>query len=191
MTITINYATKIISVSQADLTSVGGNVYELDADAFRNILKGLEDSEDGMAFPQTLRHSTESTLSGVTYARQLEIINGYTITFETTGSPYIVKVTGANHNLGDVTNFDGGMSMIIGNSAGLTVPPVEGVWNHILEGSITAEELMRLMAAALAGKISGADTSTITIRDVSDTKDRIVATVDENGNRTAITTDLD
>jgi hypothetical protein len=119
--ISIDYATLVISVEQSDLTPLGGQQYRLDANAFRNTLKNLEDSEDGMAFPPTLRHATESTLSGVTYARQLEIINGYTVTFETVGSPYTVTVVGANHNLGDVTNFDGGMSMIIGNSAGLQV----------------------------------------------------------------------
>jgi hypothetical protein len=119
MTISINYLTKVIGVPQADLSALGGGLYELNANDFRNTLKNLEDSEDGIAFAQTLRHATEATLSGVTYARQLEIINGYTIDFQNTGVPYIVKVTGANHNLGDVTNFDGGMSMIIGNSAGL------------------------------------------------------------------------
>jgi hypothetical protein len=124
MAVTINYATLVISVEQSDLTPLGGGVYELNANAFRNTLKNLEDSEDGMVFPPTLRHATESTLSGVTYARQLEIINGYTITFETVGSPYTVQVVGANHNLGDVTNFDGGMSMIVGNSAGLQVVSV-------------------------------------------------------------------
>jgi hypothetical protein len=45
------------------------------------------------------------------------------------------------------------------------------------------------MAAALAGKVSGATTSTVTIRDVNDTRNRIVATVDGNGNRTALTLD--
>jgi len=121
MAITIDYGTFIIDVPQADLTFIGGNLYELNANDFRNILKDLEDDEDGMHFPPTLRHATESLLSGVTYARQLEIINGYTIDFENTGVPYTVVVVGANHNLADVTNFDGGMSMIIGNSAGLQV----------------------------------------------------------------------
>ena len=48
-----------------------------------------------------------------------------------------------------------------------------------------------LMAAALAGKIDGADGSTIRIRSaVADDKERIVAAVDGDGNRTAITVDL-
>ena len=46
-------------------------------------------------------------------------------------------------------------------------------------------------AAANAAKLSGAATTTITIRNaVADSKDRIVATVDSDGNRSAITYDL-
>ncbi len=119
MAIAMDWLTKVISVPQADLVSLGGGKYELDANAFRNVLKNIEDSEEGVSFLPILRHSTQSTLSGVVYARQVEIINGYTLSFQNTGTPYTVVVVGANHNFGDVTNFDGGMSMIIGNSAGL------------------------------------------------------------------------
>ncbi len=64
------------------------------------------------------------------------------------------------------------------------------VWAYVIEGTSTAAEFMRGMAAALMGLISGAGTTTITIRDVANSKNRIVATVDENGNRTAVTRDL-
>lgn len=67
----------------------------------------------------THRHNTSVVLSGVTYARTIEIINGYTITFEDTGSPYTVSCVGANHNLADVVNFTSEVSLIVGNSAGL------------------------------------------------------------------------
>ena len=46
---------------------------------------------------------------------------------------------------------------------------------------------MKLMSAVFAGKISGAASSTNTIRDVNDTVNRIVATVDSDGNRTVVT----
>lgn len=59
-----------------------------------------------------------------------------------------------------------------------------------VEDGLTVREALRLISAALAGKVSGAGGTTVTIRDVADSKDRIVATVDSNGNRTAITTDL-
>lgn len=66
------------------------------------------------------------------------------------------------------------------------------VWASIIESGLTAEDAMKLIAAATAGQVSGAATSTVTIRNaVADSKDRIVATVDGDGNRTAITYDLD
>lgn len=118
MAISINWATRVITVPQADLTSLGGSLYELDVDVFRLALKDIEDSEEGMNFPDTHRHNTAVTLAGVTYARTFEIINGYTVTFEPTGSPYTVKCVGANHNIGDVKNVNH-VSLIVGNSAGL------------------------------------------------------------------------
>lgn len=120
MAISINWGTQVITIPRADLTHISGSLYELDVDAFRLALKDLEDSEDGMSFPDTHRHNTEVTLSGVTYARTVEIINGYTVTFEDVGSPYTVRCAGANHNIGDVKTINQ-VSLLIGNSAGLIV----------------------------------------------------------------------
>ena len=106
MAISINWSTKIITVPQADLTAMGGGVYQLDVDAFRLALKNIEGSEEGSVFPDTHRHSTQVTLSGVTYARTFEVINGYTVTFQDTGTPYTVLCVGANHNLADVKNVN-------------------------------------------------------------------------------------
>ena len=58
-----------------------------------------------------------------------------------------------------------------------------------VESSYTPRQALRLILAALAGKISGAATTNVKIRDVGDTKDRIDATVDADGNRTAVTLD--
>ncbi len=60
---------------------------------------------------------------------------------------------------------------------------------QVVEGSRSLREALRLILAASAGKLSGAGGTTITIRDAADTKDRIVATVDANGNRTALVLD--
>jgi hypothetical protein len=75
-------------------------------------------------------------------------------------------------------------------TSGGTAPTAADIWSHAVEGTYTAEEILRIMAAALAGKVSGADSSTIHFRDLTDTKDRITATVDAGGNRTAITHDV-
>lgn len=62
---------------------------------------------------------------------------------------------------------------------------------NAIEAGATPRQSLRLMLAALAGKLSGAATATVTIRNaVADSKDRIVATVDADGNRTAVTTDV-
>ena len=116
MTISVDAATRIITVPLADLTLVSGSNYTYDADVFRLELKDWEDSTEGIELPATHRHNTTTTLSGVTYARTLEIINGFTVTFE--DGNYSVSITGANHNIGDVKNVNQ-VSLIIGNSAGL------------------------------------------------------------------------
>lgn len=138
--ITIDWATKVIDVPQADLTDLGGGVYELDVDQFRLELKDLEDSDEGMLWDATHRHNTEVTLSGTTYARSVEIINGYTVEFE--DGNYTVKCVGANHNIGDVKVVNS-VSLIIGNSAGLIAVGGGGtaadIWAYNLGGK-TAED---------------------------------------------------
>lgn len=60
-----------------------------------------------------------------------------------------------------------------------------------IETGLTPRNALRLIAAACAGKLSGAATTSVVMRNaVADSKDRISATVDADGNRTAITTDL-
>jgi len=57
-----------------------------------------------------------------------------------------------------------------------------------IEGALTYQEAQRVMLAESAGKVSVSG-STVTFRDQADTKDRITATVDSNGQRTSITID--
>ena len=56
-----------------------------------------------------------------------------------------------------------------------------------IETGYTLKSTLRLILSALAGKLSGAATTTVTIRDVGDSANRITATVDESGNRSAVT----
>ena len=65
-------------------------------------------------------------------------------------------------------------------------------WTETIEAGMNAAQAMRLITAALAGELSGAGTGTVTIRSaVADDANRIIATVDEDGNRTALALDLD
>lgn len=63
------------------------------------------------------------------------------------------------------------------------------VATYAIESGWTIETLLRVFAAVLAGKVSGAGTGTETFRGINDDVDRVVATVDVDGNRTAITLD--
>ena len=62
---------------------------------------------------------------------------------------------------------------------------------QMVETGMSVRETLRLCAAAMAGKVTGADGTTITIRNaVADSANRIIATTDASGNRTGITYDL-
>jgi len=60
-----------------------------------------------------------------------------------------------------------------------------------IETGLTLRQAQRLCAAAAAGVLSGAATTEVVIRNaVANSKARITATVDADGNRTAIATDV-
>jgi hypothetical protein len=55
---------------------------------------------------------------------------------------------------------------------------------------MTLLQATRGFASALLSKASGLATTTAVYRNTTDTKDRITATVDSSGNRSAVTLDL-
>lgn len=117
--LTMDWATKIVTVPISYLTLVQTlpvPIYNLPLNQFRLDLKGLEASEDGMPFLNTHNHNTEVLLGGIVYARIIEMINGYTVTFE--DGQYAVNLVGANSNVGDVVNVNQ-VSVRSQNSAGL------------------------------------------------------------------------
>lgn len=66
----------------------------------------------------------------------------------------------------------------------------DGVWDEQVDGTTTARQSMRGQNSVLMGKVSGLDGAAGVFRDLADTKDRVSATVDEFGNRTAVVRDL-
>lgn len=60
----------------------------------------------------------------------------------------------------------------------------------VVEGTTTVVQSLRLNNAAQGAKLSGAATTNVIVRDLADSKNRIDATVDADGNRTAVTLDL-
>lgn len=65
----------------------------------------------------------------------------------------------------------------------------QAVHGYVIESGHTFEEVTRVMAAILAGKVSGAGTGTETFKGLDGTTDRVVVTVDESGNRTSVVVD--
>ena len=123
MAISIDWNTKVIFVPRNDLTLVQSNPTEIrnmDLNWFRLQLKDIEDSAVGMNFPDTHRHNTEVSLGGLTYARTLEILDPYTVTFE--DGQWAVNLIGANSNVGDKANVNQ-VSIRPQNSAGMTSSP--------------------------------------------------------------------
>jgi len=116
VSISINWGTKVIYVPKSFLTLIGGSIYELDTNDFRLALKDLEDDPEGMPFPKTHNHNTEVTLGGLSYARVIEILPPYTVTFE--DGQYAVNLIGSNNNIADRTNVNQ-VSVRPNNSAGL------------------------------------------------------------------------
>ncbi len=62
------------------------------------------------------------------------------------------------------------------------------IWQHVIENSLSAEQLVRIMAAALAGT-SQKDGSTITFKGVDGVTDRIAGSFDAENNRTGAVLD--
>jgi hypothetical protein len=118
MNITVNWGTKVISVPRAQLRLLQSSpteIRELDSDDFRLALKALE-ADEGVACPDTHRHNTGVSVGGVTLARVIELINGYTVTFE--DGQYAVNIVGSNNNISDRTNVNQ-VSVRSSNSSGL------------------------------------------------------------------------
>ncbi len=140
MAISIDFATGIITIPQADLTLISGDLYDLPTETkFRADVNALMDDEIGIVFDDPILHNTEVTIVGVTYARFIEVINGYSITFE--DLLYSVRLIESNNNLFDVENgilnASGNVTVVGQNSAGLQT---------IISGSgLSAEQATQLL----------------------------------------------
>jgi len=102
---------------------------------------------------------------------------GISLTENATGNLYI----------GDCATIQPGDIIIALEGA---VPVGEAEYDPVIvEGTLSKTAIMRLLLSVLAGLSTGGGSDTLSFRDVADGKNRIVATVDKNGNRTVIVLD--
>jgi hypothetical protein len=78
--------------------------------------------------------------------------------------------------VGDIPTADDNADALLDRAAGV-------------ETGFTLRQAMRILLAVLAGKASGLNTTTATFRDMADSKDRVSAMIDTDGNRSAVTLD--
>ena len=163
-------------------------------------LRGIEDDSEVLIYPHLFDASGKNDLGGGSFVGITLALQNAELAFEARLGPQfeLCTVNGGNLVAVDVaqtpidpihpTDF---VTVVITQSSSPTIINADAaaLWQAPLEGAVTAQELMNIIAAALAGKLSGAAGTSIAIRDVNDTKDRILATVDADGNRTAVTAD--
>lgn len=107
------------------------------------------------------------------------VVTGTGLSTANVGQAVWSAIAAANNNAGTM-----GEKL---NDAGSASNP----WTEVIESGYTAAEILRLLAAVMAGKSSGGTSgaTTVVFRDLGDTKDRIEADVDGSGNRTTVTRD--
>mgnify|MGYP003646437625 CR=1 FL=1 len=132
MAYTVDWDTKVISIPQSDLVSLGNGVYKLDLEGCHQELRRLEwEFSEGLSRLQILDYIPPLEAGGVIYARFVLLTNGYTVTFE--DGQYAVNLVGANTNIHDNTNVNQ-VSIRPTNSAGL-------------------QDLSTLLSSAYGGKV--------------------------------------
>jgi hypothetical protein len=116
-----------------------------------------------------------------------------TLSAGTAGLGATVPVEGtASFTLTGLADLKGLMSMS-GESTPFTELSPQSLAAAILaanvEGAIDVAGALRLILSPLAGKATGGGTGTVRFRDTTDTKDRLVLSVDVDGNRSSVTLD--
>lgn len=87
-------------------------------------------------------------------------------------------------------SFGEGVEVATKTGFRLSSTGVDDIHDEVVDGVTTFRESIRLHNATLGGKASGLATTTAIYRDLADSKDRVSATVDADGNRSAVTLDL-
>lgn len=125
---TVDWQNKIVHIEINDLKSVAQNIYELNPLDFKEKAQGFEASEEGILHDEIVEYKPPIYLDGATVPDVVEVVNGYTITFE--DGQYAVNLKGANSNIAEVTNVNGvqvrsfNSTLVVGNNEWDTTAPL-------------------------------------------------------------------
>lgn len=173
--ITIDWKTSVINIPREDMVLIQSNpveIRELNLNDFRLTLKDLEDDPEGISFQKTHKHSTEVELGGITYARVIEILEPYTITFS--DGQYAVNLKGANSNVGDRVNVNQ-VSVRSANSAGLvTAAAID--YDAIKDAVLDAETIDHAKEGTIGRAISDSAINSQAILDIEEGNWEIIGT---------------
>jgi hypothetical protein len=212
--LTAQSAADVSGNSMDSLTITGemdglNNVERCDVEAVTNISGNLFQCglSDTLGVTGTLEVvQCYSNIEGSGYPKLTGIGTNIIIVRDMRGSIGLDGITGGIHSVGvyggrvvlestctgGTVHFRGDPYTITDNSTGTTGIDETGtaaVWQYVVDGTFTAQEILRLVASAAAAKVSGMDVQAPVFRDVSDSKNRITATTDAFGNRSVVTLD--
>lgn len=141
-------------------------------------------------------NGTSESTAGVTLTANFDSRTGLNLVTITTGSDGTFYSAGSDFNVVLTAGTVDGVSQAGIVLRTFSIENRASAPNAILdktagvETGVTLRQALRAILSASAAKLSGASTTSVAIRDVNDTKNRITATVDAAGNRSAVTLDL-
>lgn len=187
MALTFDHVTKLIGVPQVD-------AQPLLVQTLVNAIRDEEASERGIAYEQILDATGKADLGGGAFTGITAALRStWKLSFQ--AGAYQATVDGGNlaDSLARVQNT-GTPQVLIKSSAAATVvngtggtapsaPQVaNAVWAQIIEGSLTAEQVQRLLLAVVAGDASGLENGSPVFKSQDGSKNRVTATYSA-GNR--------
>lgn len=175
-------------VASANATQVGGQTAS---------------AAGAVTFPGTIASTTNITAGTITTATNVTTVNGLAAGVITAAAIATNAIDADAIAADAVTEIQSGLATAASiaalndlSSADVTaaVPTAAQIATatvaEAVDGATTLAQSLALSNSALGGKLSGAGTGTETARDLADSKDRLVYTVDASGNRTAVTRTL-
>ena len=151
----------LIDAILADVTGINGDA-----------MRGTDNA--ALASALTTHDGKLVTVDGI-----VDAIKAVTDLFSFTGNDVKCTLDGETVTVSDKTGFS------------LSAAGIDAVHDEEVDNDGTAISLrqaLKLILAVTTAKSSGGGTTTLVFRDIADTKNRLVVTVDDNGNRTAVGT---